>query len=111
MAHGLCQMNAGKMAEAERTLTRSYELDAGNPVTGYNLAQMLFKRGDLTKAQFYIRRLNNSEYANAESLWLGIKVERQINDRVAMAQLGEQLKRRFPASNELTAYEKGAFNE
>ena len=111
MAHGLCQMNAGKMAEAERTLTRSYELDAGNPVTGYNLAQMLFKRGDLTKAQFYIRRLNNSEYANAESLWLGIKVERQINDRVAMAQLGDQLKRRFPASNELTAYEKGAFNE
>ena len=111
MAHGLCQMNAGRMAEAERTLTRSYEMDAGNPVTGYNLAQLLFKRADLPRAQFYIRRLNNSEYANAESLWLGIKVERQINDRVAMAQLVDQLKRRFPASNELTAYEKGAFNE
>lgn len=111
MAHGLCQMNAGQMAEAERTLTRSYELDAGNPITGYNLAQLLFKRGDLAKAQFYIRRLNNGEYANAESLWLGIKVERQINDRVAMAQLVDQLKRRFPESTELTAYDKGAFNE
>lgn len=111
MAQGLCQMNAGQMAEAERTLTRSYELDAGNPITGYNLAQMLFKRGDLAKAQFYIRRLNNSEYANAESLWLGIRVERQINDRVAMAQLVDQLKRRFPTSKELTAFDRGAFDE
>lgn len=111
MAQGLCQMNAGQMAEAERTLTRSYELDAGNPITGYNLAQLLFKRGDLAKAQFYIRRLNNSEYANAESLWLGIRVERQINDRVAMAQLVDQLKRRFPTSKELTAFDRGAFDE
>ncbi len=111
MAKGLCQMNAGQMAEAERSLARSYELDAGNPITGYNLAQLIFKRGEVNKAQFYIRRLNNSEYSNAESLWLGIKVERQVNDRVAMAQLVDQLKRRFPESPELAAYEKGAFNE
>ena len=111
MTQGLCQMSAGQAAEAERTLTRSYEMDAGNPITGYNLAQLLIQRGDLTKAQFYIRRLNNSEYANAESLWLGIKVERQINDRVAMAQLVDQLKRRFPTSSQLAAYERGAFNE
>ena len=111
MTQGLCQMSAGQVAEAERTLIRSYEMDAGNPITGYNLAQLLLQRGDLTRAQFYIRRLNNSEYANAESLWLGIKVERQINDRVAMAQLVDQLKRRFPTSGQLAAYERGAFNE
>jgi type IV pilus assembly protein PilF len=111
MAKGLCEARAGKTAEAERSLARSYELDAGNPVTGYNLANLLFRRGDFNRAQFYIRRLNNSDLANAETLWLGVKVERRLGDRVAMQQLAEQLRKRFPKSREATAYDRGAFDE
>jgi type IV pilus assembly protein PilF len=111
MTQGLCHMSAGKKPEAERSLARSYELDAGNPITGYNLALLLYERADAKRSQFYIRRLNNTEYANPETLWLGIKVERMLNDDVAMQQLVGQLKRRFPQSRELLAYEKGAFNE
>jgi type IV pilus assembly protein PilF len=111
MAQGLCEARAGKLAEAERSLARSYELDAGNPITGYNLANLLFRRGDYNRAQFYIRRLNNSEMANAETLWLGVKVERRLGDRVAMQQLADQLKKRFPKSREAAAYERGAFDE
>jgi type IV pilus assembly protein PilF len=111
MAQGLCQARAGRNAEAERSLARAYELDAGNPVTGYNLANLLYQRGDYTRAQFYIRRLNNSELANAESLWLGIKIEHRLNDQVAMSQLGGQLKKRFAQSREAAAYERRAFNE
>jgi type IV pilus assembly protein PilF len=111
MAEGVCQLRAGKSDVAERTLAKAYELDAGNPVVGYNLATLLFARGDLTRAQFYIRRLNNSELANAETLWLGIRVERKLGDRLAMAQLGDQLKKRFPRSHQATAFEKGAFDE
>jgi len=55
--------------------------------------------------------LNNTELANAETLWLGVKVERRLDDRVAMRQLGEQLKKRFPQSREATAFEKGAFDD
>jgi type IV pilus assembly protein PilF len=111
MAQGLCQARAGQLGEAERSLARSYELDAGNPITGYNLSNLLFQRGEFTRAQFYIRRLNNSEYANAESLWLGVKVERRMNNREAMLQLVDQLKKRYPQSRELAAYDKGAFDE
>lgn len=111
MAEGICQARAGKLPEAERALMRSYELDAANPVTGYTLASLLFRKGDNTRAQFYIRRLNNSELANSESLWLGVKVERRMNDPVAMRQLGEQLRKRFPSSREAQAYERGAFDE
>lgn len=111
MAQGLCQARAGLNADAENSLSRSYELDAGNPITGYNLANLLLQRGEITRAQFYIRRLNNSELANAESLWLGIKVERRMNNPEAQAQLGAQLKRRFPQSRELSAFERNAFNE
>jgi type IV pilus assembly protein PilF len=111
MAQGVCEARAGKLAEAERSLARSYELDAANPVTGFNLANLLFQRGDFTRAQFYIRRLNNSDFANSETLWLGIKVERRMNDPVAQRQLGDQLKKRFAQSREARLYERGAFDE
>ena len=111
MLQGLCLARAGRKDEAERSLARSYELDAANPVTGFNLANLLFQRGEFQRSQFSIRRLNNTELANAESLWLGIKVEQQMNDRVAMLQLADQLKRRFPQSREIALYDRGAFSE
>lgn len=111
MAQGLCEERAGKLAEAERSLARSYELDPGHPITGFNLSNLYFKRGDFVRAQFYVRRLNNSEFANAESLWLGIKVERKLGNRDAMRQLQEQLAKRFAQSREMQLYEKGSFDE
>jgi type IV pilus assembly protein PilF len=111
MAQGLCQIRAGQRREAEQSLLKSYELDAANPVTGYNLANLLYQNADFARAQFYIRRINNSEWANAESLWLGIKVENRMADRVALLQLANQLEKRFPQSKEADAYRRGAFDE
>jgi type IV pilus assembly protein PilF len=111
MAMGICQARAGQPAEAEKTLTRAYELDAGNPITGYNLAKLLYERGDFKRSQFYIRRINNSELANAETLWLGIKVEHRLQDGEAMNQLGEALRRRFPDSKQRAALDRKAFDE
>jgi len=111
MALGLCQARAGQRAEAEGSLARSYELDAGNPITGYNLSRLLYERGEFPRAQFYIRRLNNSELANAETLWLGIKVERRMNDTDAMGQLSDQLRKRFPQSRERQALDRRAVAE
>ncbi len=111
MAQGLCQLKAGQSAEAEQSLLRAYELEAGNPVTGYNLANVMFLRGETVRAQFYVRRLNNSEYANAESLWLGIKVERKLGNRDVVQQLATQLRKRFIQSRELAAFDRGAFDE
>jgi type IV pilus assembly protein PilF len=111
MAMGLCQVRAGQLAQAEQSLVRSYELDAGNPITGYNLARLLYQRGDFERARFYIRRLNNSELANAETLWLGIKVEQRMNDAAAQGQLSEQLRKRYPDSRERGALDRRAFDE
>lgn len=111
MAMGLCQMRAGRAGDAEKNLARAYELDPGNPVTTYNLTQLLYQRADYERAQFYIRRLNNSDLANAETLWLGVKVERRMQNLEAMDQLAGQLKRRYPQSRELASFERGAFDE
>ena len=110
-AQGLCQVRAGQLAEGELSLLKSYEFDAGNPVTAYNLATLLFRRGEYVRAQFYVRRLNNTELANAESLWLGVKVERLLHNQDAMLQLATQLAKRFPESRENNAYQRGVFDE
>ena len=110
MTQGLCQIRAGQRAQAEQSLIQSYELDAGNPITGYNLSLLLFQRGELVRSQFYIRRLNNSELANAESLWLGIKVERRLGNSDAVGQLSGQLRKRFAQSPEVGLLDRGAYD-
>jgi len=111
MARGLCEIKAGNTVSAEASLMKSYEYDAGNPITGYNLANLLFLKNEYVRARFYIRRINNTGLANAETLWLGIKVERRLGDQAAMAQLGGQLLKRFAQSTQAAAYQRGAFDE
>lgn len=111
MSQGLCQQKAGRETDARQTLLRAYEIDPGNPLVGYNLASMMFASGEAERAQFYIRRINNGEFSNAQSLWLGVKIERTLGEFVAMRQLGDQLRRRFPDAKETQAFERGAFNE
>lgn len=111
LAMGICQIRAGQFVEAEASLARSYELDPANPIVAYNLASLQFRRGDDAKAQFTIRRLNNTDLANAETLWLGIKVERRLRNREAMAQLAQQLGRRYPDSAQWARFQRGEFDE
>jgi type IV pilus assembly protein PilF len=111
IAQGVCQMGANQMVEAEASFMRSFELDASNPAASYNLALLMFQRGEVVRAQFYARRLNNSERATAESLWLGTKIERRLGNSEAVAQLGGQLRKRFAQSREALAFERGAFDE
>jgi type IV pilus assembly protein PilF len=111
MTQGVCELKAGQRVQAERSLMQAYEIDASNPVVGFNLASVLAQREEWSRAQFYIRRVNNSASASAETLALGIKIERKLNNREAAAQLGGQLQRRFPQSREATAYERGNLND
>jgi type IV pilus assembly protein PilF len=61
MAQGVCHARAGKLDDAERKLSRAYELDPGNPTTALNLSEVLYRRGEYERARFYIRRVNQRE--------------------------------------------------
>ena len=112
MARGVCQMQAGQLPEAQVSLKRSYEMEPGNPVTAFNLASLFYRNGDLDRARFYIRRVNNvPELANAESLWLGIRIERKLGGRATMDELATQLRSRFPKARETTALDLGRFDD
>ncbi len=111
LVYGVCQMQGGFLDDAEKSLYRSFELDPGNPATATNLALLHFRKKDLDKARFYARKVNNSELANSESLWLGMRIEKGLNNPLAISELGSQLKRRFPDSREFKLYDRGAFDE
>jgi type IV pilus assembly protein PilF len=112
LARGVCQISAGLYPEAEKTLSKSYELDPSNPATAYNLAAVLYRRGELERARFYIRRVNNvPTQVTAESLWLAIRIEHKLNNANGRDELASQLRSRFPTARETNALELGRFDE
>ena len=111
VARGMCLREAGQLQQAWKAFEKAYEIEPGNAVVAYNFAQALYAQGQAERARFYTQRLNNGARATAQSLWLGIKVERTLGDRVAVRQLADQLHRRFPDSKEWQRFEQGAFDD
>jgi type IV pilus assembly protein PilF len=112
LAMGVCQARAGRWAEAEASLSRAYQLDSGNPVTAYHLAEVLLRRGELERARFYVRRVNaQTDQVSAQSLWLAARIERRLGNFDALQDHGRQLRERFPQSPEALQYERGRFDD
>ena len=103
---------AGRLADSEHTLSRSYELDPTNPTTAVNLSEVLYKRGEYERARFYIRRVNTkAELASAQTLWLAARIERKLGQEAQVQDMGVQLRKRFPQAPETLLFEKGKFDE
>ena len=112
LAQGVCQARAGNLPAAEKTLAHAYELDPSNPFTAFNLADVLYRRAEYVRARFYVRRINDNEkLISAQSLWLAIRIEHRMNDAAGMADLGRQLRERFPQSPEVKLLDKGRFDD
>ena len=112
LVQGVCEARNGELELAEGTLKRAYELDAGNPATAMNLADVLYRRGEFERARFYVRRVNNdAQLRNAESLWLAARIEHRLSNPQGVRDLGNQLRSAYPASREAAAFERGAFDE
>lgn len=112
MVSGLCQARDNRWEEAERTLSRAFELDPANPTIAYNLSEVLYRRGDLERARFYIKRVNSvPEFTNAESLWLAARVERRLGNMRGVQDFARQLRERFPQSSQAQQLELGRFDD
>lgn len=112
LAQGVCQARNNQWTEAERTLSRAYELDPANPATAMNLSELLYRRGEYERARFYVRRVNAVEnLMNAQTLWLAARIENKLGQAAQVQALGSQLRDRYPQSPEALQYEKGLFDE
>ncbi|MBK6715908.1 MAG: type IV pilus biogenesis/stability protein PilW [Burkholderiales bacterium] len=112
LAQGICEARKGDWGAAEKSLLASYELDAGNPATAVNLAEVLLRLGQPDRARFYVQRVNQTaEWVNAQTLWLAARIERRRGNRDGTNEWGQQLRTRFPGSREAAAFDQGRFDE
>ncbi|MDT7835481.1 type IV pilus biogenesis/stability protein PilW [Aquabacterium sp. OR-4] len=112
LARGICFGRDSRWTEAEGALMRAYELDPANPAVGINLAEVLYRRGELERARFYVGRLNdNPALVNAQTLWLAARIEHKAGRIQPARRLGDQLRSRHPQSPEAALYERGQFDD
>ena len=111
MERGSCQAANKQVSAAQASYGQAYDMEPGNPLVALKLAQLLYASNDDKGAQKYVRAINNSDKATAESLWLGVRIERRLGNAGAVDQLGGQLRKRFAESREALAFERGSFDE
>jgi type IV pilus assembly protein PilF len=111
LAQGVCEARAGRLQASVDTLSRSYELDPANPGTAFNLAEVLYRLGELERARFYIRRVNtDNANSNAQTLWLAARIENRLGNAAGARGFGSELRERFPDSPEALLYDRGRFD-
>jgi len=101
MTHaGLCAEKKGDLTLAEANLVKSLKLQPDNANTILKLAGMNFRQNKWGESQRLLARHAELAPPTAESLWLGVQLERKLGDRAQEAAYGFQLRKRFPDSNE-----------
>lgn len=108
---GLCSLKQKNEVAAERYFKQAFQFDPANASAAYNLAKLHYDRREYDRAQFYLGRLLKADEFGVDILWLAVKTEHKLSDKTAENSLGTQLRRRYPASPEAAAYQRGAFDE
>lgn len=98
--------NAGTCAKridrprAENYLRGALALDPLFPDALIQLAEVTLEEGRALQARGFLERYLARVKATPSALWLGVRIERELNDRSAAARYGEQLRREFPEAPE-----------
>lgn len=108
---GVCSLKLKNNVAAEEFLSASFRIDPADVTTNLSLAQLYWAKRDVQQAHFYIGRVIKADALTADALWLAIRVERKLGNRAAKESLAAQLRRRYPASSEFAALQRGMFDE
>ncbi len=107
---GRCQLKAGDKDEASRSFTRALRLDSNLPLANLQLADLFFQQKNYVASRdLYQRYLKLTEKVpqSPQSLWLGIRIERQLGDnKNALASYELALRRLYPDSPEYKLYQE-----
>src|SRR5258708_8443437 len=80
------------------------------PISLLNLGQIRYRQGSLDEARKLVSQHNKLVAPSAESLWLALRIERKLGERVAEQSYANQLRPRFPRSPEYQAPQRGRFD-
>lgn len=108
---GTCALKAGDVDGAQSYLLKAVELARdGAPQARLQLAKLFYKRNILEESRVYLNEaVKQMEPPTAEALWLGLRLERKLGNRVAEGSYASQLRSRYPTSAEYQEFLKGKF--
>jgi type IV pilus assembly protein PilF len=109
-AAGVCSLRKNNLKEAEDFFQRALRLEPDEPGSLLQLGQIRYRQGSLEEARRLVSRHNRIVEPTAESLWLALRVERKLGERVAEASYATQLRRRFAASREYQQLQRGEYD-
>jgi type IV pilus assembly protein PilF len=108
---GACALKSGDQENAERYLLQSLQFSReGTPLVRLQLAGIFFRKGYVEEARRYLNEaLKMLEPPPPDALWLGIRLERKMKNRVAEESYASQLRSRYPMSQEYQELLKGNY--
>lgn len=109
-AAGRCLLEIKDVKQAADYFERALRLDPNNANAMLPFADALYKRGQFEEARELVERYNRSVPPSAEALWLAVRIERKLGNRVAENSYAAQLRLRFPKSTEYQAFQRGEFD-
>jgi type IV pilus assembly protein PilF len=109
-AAGLCSMRMKQVKDAEAFFERALKLDADEPTALLYLGEIRYRQGSVGEARKLVARHNKLVNPSPESLWLAVRIERRLGERVLEQSYANQLRRRFPASPEYQAMQRGQYD-
>lgn len=108
---GLCSLQKGDLKAAEDYLQRALRRMPSQPTALLALADLHARQGRLVSARNLLRQAASVTELDAQGLWLGVRVERQLGDRSSEASYASQLQRRFPDSEEAHWLRSGQYDQ
>lgn len=109
-AAGLCTMRTNNLKDAEDYFQRALKMDPDEPAALLELGRIRYLQGNMDEARKFVARYNKMLNPSAESLWLALRIERKLGQRVAEQSFANQLRRRYPDSPEYHALQRGQFD-
>lgn len=96
----LCAMEVPDAAKAEHYLRTALSFNPKLADALYEMADLKFKQQEYLTARAFLQRHFEVAEASPRSLWLGVRVERELGDAAAASTYAAQLKQRFPLAHE-----------
>jgi len=109
-AAGMCSLRKNNLKEAEDFFQRALALDANDPPALLQLGQIRYRQGSLDEARKLVGRYNKIVEPSAESLWLALRIERKLGERLSEATYANQLRRRYSGSREYQQLQRGEYD-
>jgi type IV pilus assembly protein PilF len=109
-AAGICAMRKNDLKDAEQYFLNALKIDPDDPASLLQLGQIRYRQGNFEVSRQLATRFNKLVEPTPESLWLALRVERKLGDRIAEANFAGQLRRRYPGSREFQLLQRGEFD-